>query len=127
MPRERLKLEWFAYATTLFFGGAMLTGVISDVTGVGWLGSISFTLSTMGLVCIPVAVGIAIFKYRLYDIDIIINRTLVYGSLTASLALIYFGGVTTTQDLFRSLTGQQQQPQLAIVVSTLAMAAYSTR
>jgi hypothetical protein len=58
----------------------------------------------------------------LYDIDII-NRTLVYGSLTLMLLLVYFGGVTTTQALSRTLTGQQQQPQLAVVVSTLAIAA----
>jgi MFS family permease len=120
---KRRQLEWFAYVTALFFGGAMLTGVVSDVSGVGWLGSISFILSVVGLVCLPIAVGIAVLKYRLYDIDIIINRTLVYGSLTLMLLLVYFGGVTTTQALFRTLTGQQQQPQLAVVVSTLAIAA----
>jgi hypothetical protein len=75
------------------------------------------------LLGIPLAVGIAILKYRLYDIDIIINRTLVYGSLTATLLAVYFGGVATTQAVFRFLTGQEQQPQLAVVVSTLAIAA----
>jgi hypothetical protein len=72
---------------------------------------------------IPVAVGIAVLKYRLYDLDVIINRTLVYGALTATLVALYFGGVTTTQAIFRALTGQQQQAQLAIVVSTLVIAA----
>jgi hypothetical protein len=72
---------------------------------------------------VPVAVGFAVLKYRLYDIDVIINRALVYGPLTVSLALVYFGGVTATQTLFRYLTGQEQQPQLAVVVSTLAIAA----
>jgi hypothetical protein len=62
-------------------------------------------------------------RYRLYDIDLIINRTLVYGSLTVTLVSLYFGGVVVTQTFFRALTGQQQQPQLAIVVSTLAIAA----
>jgi hypothetical protein len=66
--------------------------------------------------------GIAVLRYRLYEIDLLINRTLVYGALTAMLALVYFGGVTATQAIFRALTGQEQ-PQLAIVVSTLVIAA----
>jgi hypothetical protein len=101
----------------------MVTGVASDVSDVEWLGNVSFVVSIVGLVCLPIAVGIAILRYRLYDIDIIINRTLVYGLLTLTLLLVYFGGVTTTQALFRTLTGQQQQPQLAVVVSTLVIAA----
>jgi hypothetical protein len=72
---------------------------------------------------IPIATGIATLRYRLYDIDVIINRTLVYGSLTAMLAAVYFGGVATIQAIFRSLTGQEEQPQLAVVVSTLVIAA----
>ena len=67
--------------------------------------------------------GFAVLKYRLYNIDLLINRTLVYGALTATLALIYFGGVATVQAIFGALTGQEQQPQLAVVVSTLAIAA----
>jgi hypothetical protein len=77
-------------------------------------------------VCIYAAVGIAILRYRLYDIDVRINRTLVYGSLTVFLALVYFGGVTATQILFQTLTGQQRLPQLAVVASTLAIAALFT-
>ena len=72
---------------------------------------------------IPAAIGLAVLKYRLYDIDVIINRTLVYGARTAALVAIYFGGVTATQAMFRTLTGQEKQPQLAIVVSTLVIAA----
>jgi hypothetical protein len=78
---------------------------------------------TVTFVGLYVAVGVAILRYRLYDIDLIINHTLVYGSLTASLALVYFGGVTATQAIFRTLTGQEHQPQLAVVVSTLVIAA----
>ena len=78
---------------------------------------------SLGFSMLPVAVGVAILKYRLYDIDIIINRTLVYGSRTLMLALLYFGGVTATQAAFTALTGQEEQPQLAIVVSTLVIAA----
>jgi ADP-ribosylglycohydrolase len=73
-----------------------------------------------------VAVGVAILRYRLYDIDMLINRTLVYGSLTAMLALVYFGGVATTQAIFRALTGQEEQPQLSVVVSTPVIAALFT-
>jgi hypothetical protein len=75
------------------------------------------------LIALPTAIGIAVLKYHLYDIDVIINRTLVYGSLTVMLALLYFGGVAATQAIYRALTGQEQQPQLAIVVSTLVIAA----
>jgi hypothetical protein len=120
---ERQQMKMFAYVIVVLIGGSVLAGTLSDVTGVVWLGSISFVLSLMGLMCLPIAVGIAILRYCLYEIDIIINRTLVYGPLTATLALVYFGGVATTQLLFRALTGQQQQPQLAIVVSTLVIAA----
>ncbi len=120
---ERRQLEWFAYVTALFFGAAMITGIVSSVAGVGWLDDISFATSLIGLVCLPIAVGVAVLKYRLYDIDIIINRTLVYGSLTLLLLLVYFGGVTTAQAILRTLTGLQQESQLAVVISTLAIAA----
>jgi hypothetical protein len=80
-------------------------------------------LTTVTFLGLYAALGVAILRYRLYAIDVIINRTLVYGSLTGTLALIYLGGVVTTQDLFRALTSQEQQPQLAIVISTLAIAA----
>ena len=120
---ERQQIKWFAYVIVVFVGGSVLASGITDVTGVGWLNGSSFVLSMVGIVCLPIAVGIAILRHGLYDIDLVINRTLVYGSLTLMLLLVYFGGVTTTQTLFRTLTGQQQQPQLAIVISTLAIAA----
>src|SRR5918993_1359063 len=72
---------------------------------------------------IPLSIGIAVLRARLFDIDLVINRTLVYGSLTVILALVYFGGVAMTEVIFRGLTGQEQQPQLAIVISTLVIAA----
>ncbi len=120
---ERQQMKLFAYVIVVLIGGSVLAGTISDVTGVGWLEGSSFVLSVIGIMCLPIAVGIAILRYRLYEIDIIINRTLVYGPLTVTLVLVYFGGVATTQLVFRALTGQQQQPQLAIVISTLVIAA----
>ncbi len=87
-----------------------------------WLQGLLFVM-LLSFAGVPVAIGFAVLKYRLYDIDLLINRALVYGSLTVSLAVVYFGGVSVTQAIFRALTGQEQQPQLAIVVSTLVIAA----
>jgi hypothetical protein len=86
-----------------------------------WLDLLAYA-ALFSFTLVPMAVGVAILRYRLYDIDLIINRTLVYGSLTVTLVSLYLGGVVVTQTLFRALTGQQQQPQLAVVVSTLAIA-----
>jgi len=121
---ERQQLKWLTYAgavsviafgITIFLPGSVR---VSEV----WL-VVSFALLVPVIPSIPVAVAIAILKYRLYNIDLLINRTLVYGTLTALLALTYFGGVAATQAIFRALTGQEQQPQLAVVVSTLVIAA----
>src|SRR5215211_8759818 len=90
---ERQQLKWFAYAVEVLVGGTIVTNVVYNAIGVGWLRWAGFISTVVGLVGLPVAVGIAILRYRLYDIDILINRTLVYGSLTALLALVYFGGV----------------------------------
>lgn len=70
---------------------------------------------------IPASIGVAILRYKLWDIDILINRTLVYGSLTVSLAALYIGGVVGLQTLFRALTGQSSE--LAVAIATLAIAA----
>jgi hypothetical protein len=80
-------------------------------------------VAVLGFAGILVAIGFAVLRYRLYDIDVIINRTLVYGTLTALLVALYFSGVATTQAIFRTITGHEEQPQLAVVVSTLVIAA----
>src|SRR5215212_3104413 len=120
---ERQQIKWFAYATAVAISGVILKNTIYPAVGVMWVWWVGLVLTTVGVVSSPVAMGIAIFRYRLYQIDLIINRTLVYGTLTLTLALIYLGCVATTQAIFRALTGQEQQPQLAIVVSTLVIAA----
>jgi hypothetical protein len=115
---ERQQLKWIVYAGAVAAGGFALTLFLS-----GPLANAVFALAFLAFIGVPVAAGVAILRYRLYEIDLLINRTLVYGALTATLAAVYFGGVTATQAIFRTLTGQQEQPQLAIVVSTLVIAA----
>ena len=116
---ERQQLKWLAAAAAILPLGSV-SGVVLYYLGYD---SIAGFLAVFSIVPIFLAAGYAILRYRLYDIDLIINRTLVYGSLTATLVALYFGGVATTQALFRALTGQEQQPQLAVVVSTLVIAA----
>ena len=72
---------------------------------------------------LPVFTGIAMVKHHLYDIDVLINRTLVYGSLTTMLIAVYVGGIVLSQLVFVGLTGKEELPQLAIVASTLLIAA----
>jgi hypothetical protein len=122
---ERQQIKWLLYAGAISFAGPMFQITVSYVLRLEgswalWVGNLLVGIGGLG---IPIAIGVAILRYRLYEIDIVINRTLVYGSLTALLALVYFGGVATTQALFRALTGQEQQPQLAVVISTLVIAA----
>ena len=99
-------------------GGICVGGLITL-----WSAPVSILIMSVSLLGLPVFTGIAIIKYRLYDIDFLINRTLVYGALTTILALVYFGGVATLQAILQTFTGQEQLPQLAIVVSTLVIAA----
>src|SRR5215216_5429588 len=121
---ERLQMKWFVYVTVVLVGGSILTSVIGVATGLRWLEQFSFVLSMVALVGLPIAVGISIFRYRLYEIDVVINRTLVYGPLTALLVLFYLAGVVSLQYVFRALTGQESQ--IAIVASTLLIAALFT-
>jgi hypothetical protein len=117
---ERQQMKWLTYAAAANFATLLL--VMSLPADSAWYRGVD-SLSNLVLAALPVAVGIAILKYRLYEIDLLINRTLVYGSLTVMLALLYFGGVSAIQALFGALTGQEEQPQLAIVVFTLVIAA----
>jgi hypothetical protein len=120
---EREQIKWLLYACAVFLV-VYVSSFVSRLGGTaslgGYIWSVFFGLSVITL---PAAIGIAILRYRLYDIDVVINRTLVYGALTTLLVAVYFGGVTATQAIFHALTGQEKQPQLAIVVSTLVIAA----
>jgi hypothetical protein len=118
---ERQQVKWFAYAAAVLAISTTVTYVFFEPMNVGWLQWVSFLPAIVGLVGLPVATGIAVLKYRLYNIDLLINRTLVYGLLTTMLVLFYFGSVVLFQELFRTLAGQASQ--LAVVASTLAIAA----
>jgi hypothetical protein len=117
---ERQQIKWFASASALSVVFVFAWNFLLDVEG----GLLQASLALVSLIlapAIPIATGIAILKYRLYDIDLIINCTLVYVALTASLVLVYLGSVVSLQYAFRALTGEESQ--LAVVASTLVIAA----
>jgi hypothetical protein len=118
---ERQQLKWFAYSAAIFALGIVLIVIpiaIDIPSWYEWVGTAIFTASGAA---ITISIGIAILRYRLYEIDTLINRTLVYGSLTVTLVALYFGGIVVLQRFFVFLTGQQST--LAVVASTLVIAA----
>ena len=129
-PVERQQTKWVVFGCTacvalligfllpyVFFPALDRPGVASLVSNLAGL----TVAGSLGLLLIPISIGAAILRYRLYDIDVIINRALVYATLTLTLALTYFSSVALLQYLLRSLTGQEAQ--LTIVASTLVIAA----
>jgi hypothetical protein len=132
-PVERQQAKWLVFGVAalvallfaFFLPFALFPkldkpGVISlayDLASRALVGSFAFLL-------IPLFIGVAILRYRLYDIDVLINRTLIYGSLTVALAVVYAGSVAALEQLFRVLAGQGSQ--LAVIASTLAIAALFT-
>jgi hypothetical protein len=114
-PVERRQLTWFVYASVL--NGVLL--VIGVVLPVG-PGRLDTVISSLGFVLLPVAVGIAMLRYRLYDIDRIVSRTVSYGLLTAGLVGLYLLVVALLRPLLEPVTGSSA---LAVAASTLAVAA----
>jgi hypothetical protein len=126
---ERQQIKWIAFAASM----VGLLYLIAMIISFGfpseawfqpgsrlWLDLLAYA-ALFSFTLVPIAVGVAMLRYRLYDIDVVINRALVYGSLTAMLAGVYLCAVVVLQYLFRALTGQESQ--LAVVASTLAIAA----
>ena len=127
---ERQQIKWFAYATAAAVMGLVLAEIIPDVIDVPlWFERIGNAIFLLLIPAIPISMGIAILRYRLYDIDIIINRTLVYGALTVLLAAGYVATIMAFQGIgslvfqvpFRAVFGQKST--LATIAATLAIAA----
>ena len=128
---EREQIKWITFAASVVGLLYLITMVSSLFFPLGWgaagtplwLGLLQ-QAALVSFTAVPIAVGFAVLRYRLYDVDILINRTLVYGSLTVTLVALYFGGIVVLQRMFVLLTGQQST--LAVVVSTLLIAALFT-
>ena len=118
---QRQQTKWVVLGIVAAAVGYCMFLVLNLLQGGVLIGLIGYTAALFLLVFLMISIVVAVLRYRLYEIDLLINRTLVYGSLTASLVLVYFGGVTATQAVFRALTGQGST--LAVVVSTLVIAA----
>src|SRR5215217_2083361 len=124
--RQRTQTKWVLLVIAgacAGYASVYLPGVFLPASGQARLYYELFGVSVFWLLAlsIPIALIVAMFRYRLFDVNVLINRTIVYGSLTAALLIVYVGSVVLLQTLFRTLIGSESQ--LAIVASTLAIAA----
>ncbi len=116
---ERQQLKWFAYAAAMILSGFLLATFFGSASDLMW--NVGSLVGILGFLFFPVATAIAILKHRLYDIDRIINRTLVYGGVTVTLIALYFGSIVLLQRVFVLVTDEKST--LAVVISTLVIAA----
>jgi hypothetical protein len=123
-PTERQQIKWVLLAASVAIVMAIPFAFLS-MPSIGPNGTpydaVSVTVLVLAFLLIPVSIGVAILRYRLWDVDVLINRALVYGSLTVTVAALYIGGVIALEAVFRSVTGQRSD--LAIAIVTLAVAA----
>lgn len=129
-PAERQQTKWVTLGFLLWWLLVMMLGIPYSIelnlppgSPLPWWTLVSSAGWWLTLAIVPLSLSIAVLRYRLYDIDVVINRTLVYGSVTVTLALVYFGSVASLQYAFRALTSHDVFPQLTVVVSTLVIAA----
>jgi hypothetical protein len=129
---ERQQIKWVVTALLLMVVLFVLIALLGNLTGLGdprkssLTGALIFQMisSAMGnivFIGVPISIALAMLRYRLWDVDILIRRTLVYSMLTATLALVFFGGVTLLQSIFSAISNQQSE--ISVVISTLAIAA----
>ncbi len=120
---ERQQIRWFAYATAVLAGGFTVLHVISDALGAWWLHwEVGFVATMAGVAGLPIALGVAVLRYRLHDVNLIVNLTLVYGLLTALLAGMFEVTVVALQHVLLVLA-HVEDSQLAYFATALLMAA----
>jgi hypothetical protein len=117
--RARQQLKWLTYAGVLFCVGSAVAVALEVAIGPS-MSNVTNAITTLSVAAVPVAMGVAMLRHRLYDVDVVINRTLVYGALTATLAASYGLSVLVLQLALDPLT---EQSNVAIAASTLAVAA----
>jgi hypothetical protein len=129
-PTGRQQTKWVMFGFLLWWLMIMVLFVPYSIelslppgSPLPWWTLVNSALWWLSLSIVPLSLSVAVLRYRLYDIEVVINRALVYGSLTVLLGLLYFGSVASLQNALRALTGHEDFPQLAIVVSTLVIAA----
>ena len=129
-PTGRQQTKWVVFGFVSWWTLILMLGVPYTIeqslppgSSLPWWTLVGSAFWWLSLTIVPFSLSVAVLRYRLYDIDVVINRTLVYGSLTVMLGLVYFGSVASLQYAFRALTGHEALPQLTIVVSTLVIAA----
>ncbi len=118
-PLERQQLKWVAYGGALFAGAAVINQVEIAVRGSG-IGNVSDILVILGVQAMPILIGVAVLRYRLYDIDVVINRTLVYVPLTGLLGGLYIGGIQLARLVFTELAGVTSDAVIIITVFVVA-------
>jgi hypothetical protein len=126
-PAQRQQTRWVVFGVTLGVAGTFPMQVPVDLSLVGGDTPLTILLLRAGFslsfMLVPLSIGVAVLRSRLFDVDVLINRTIVYAILSAALAAVYVGGIVLLQRVFAGLTGQEKLPQFAIVASTLAIAA----
>jgi hypothetical protein len=117
---ERQQMKWLFFAGTVIVAGFIVSFVLEPLIGSNWVTDAAFLIAAAAVLLLPVAVAIAILRYRLYEIDRIISRTLVYAAVTVLLGATYIGLVLVGQAVFSSFAGGSN---LAVAASTLVVAA----
>jgi hypothetical protein len=115
-PIERQQLKWFTWAFSVMFVALVVASSVRGIFGVGVPQAWWDLIWPLSVSMIPIAIGIAVLRYRLYDIDVLINRTLVYGLTTGGIAAAFFGGIVLLQTLLRPFTTGSE---IAVAASTL--------